>query len=363
MRRVVLAAFLVVATIAIAAPAAQPDEAALPWPDGRSTQQIKGRKVILHLPAGLAQKKGASLVVILHGAGGTAEGMAGALREWPANGYVVCAPKATGDTWATDDIVRVLEIATELKQKLPIDPRKVHVVGFSNGGWNLTPLALDDELRPRSATWVAAGYTGGGKIPKWAKEDLGVIALAGKLDGNLRAARATVRAVYGDVRSVEVREQPKLGHKWPDALMPYLQWWMGVMEGRFTPGEDMSFDWGESVDDAVTALANQKKGGILVYVFDPESDQDNEHARTLQTRTFHDVNVRHYGNQLQAVKFTRAAAESWLAAMKIKLKASPAVIVLKKDGKLKKVLQGKISAKKLASALRGVCPDKSGALD
>ncbi len=359
MRRLALVSIL----IALLAPAAQPDEAKLPWPDGRSTQQIKGRKVVLHLPQGVAKMKGASLVVILHGAGGTAEGMAGALREWPASGYVVAAPKATGATWAADDIVRVLEIARELKQKLPIDPRKVHVVGFSNGGWNLTPLAIDDELRPRSATWVAAGYTGGGKLPKWTKDELGVIAMAGTLDANLRSARATVRALYGDVRNVEVREQPDLGHKWPEKLMPYLRWWMGVMEGRFTPGDDMSFDWGSSVEDAVGALANQKKGGVLVYVYDPKADAASEEARTLQTHVFHDVNVRHYGKQLQAVKLTREEAGPWLTAMKLKLKASPAVVVLKKDGKLKKLLQGKVRAKKLASALRSVCPDKSPAID
>ncbi len=352
---------LVLLCVGLAPHIANSDE--LPWPEGESTQELQGRKVILNLPKGLAEMKAASLVVILHGAGGTAEGMAGALRAWASDGYVVCAPKARGKTWAPDDLVRVLQIAKDLKKKLPIDPRKVHVVGFSNGGWNLTSLAFDDELKPCSATWVAAGFGGGASPPKWAAKELGAIALAGAQDANLRAARDTVRQLHEKVRSVEVRVQPNLGHKWTDALMPYLQWWMGAMEGRFAPGTDMNFEWGSSVDDAVKALENQKKGGIFVYLFDPEGDKDNELAKRLQNDVFMDVAVRHYGNQLRAVKLPRAAAAEWLTTMKIKLKASPAVVVLKRDGKLKKVLQGKIKASKLASALRSVSPDKSKPLD
>ncbi|MDJ0974406.1 MAG: hypothetical protein QNJ98_08110 [Planctomycetota bacterium] len=335
----------------------------MPWPEGQSTQELHGLKVILDLPKGIASMQAVSLVVILHGAGGTAEGMAGALRAWPADGYVVCAPKAKGQTWSPDDLVRVLRIAAELKRKLPIDARKVHVVGYSNGGWNLTPIAFDDDLKPCSATWVAAGFGGGGSPPKWAVKEMGAIALAGAQDANLRAARDTVRQLHEKVRSVEVRVQPNLGHQWTDALMPYLRWWMGAMEGRFEPGVDMNFEWGDSVDAAVKALENQKKGGVFVYVFDTEADKTNEHAKRLQNEVFMDLAVRHYGNQLRAVKLERAAAAEWLTALKVKLKATPAVVVLKRDGKLKKVLQGKIKASKLASALRGVAPNRKRPLD
>ena len=83
----------------------------------------------------------------------------------------------------------------------------------------------------------------------------------------------------------------------------------------------------------------------------------------LQNEIFQDIAVRHYGNQLQAVKLERAACQPWLDRLKIKLKSTPAVLVLKRDGKLKKVLQGKIKASKLASALRSVAPNKDKPLD
>jgi predicted esterase len=327
----------------------------LPYPEGHSSQRIEGLQVELILPAGLAPEKPASLVVILHGAGGTATGMAGSLRGWVPDGYVVCAPKSTEATWSDADVKAVLRIGAHLKAVLPVDPKRVHVVGFSNGGWNLGPLAFDDDLHPCSATWVAAGCTGG-RVPKWAVKELGVLALAGTEDGNAGAARATVDVLKDKVRSVEVRFQKGLGHEWPGELMPYLKWWMGAMEGRFVPGEDMNFAWGESVEQALAALAGAKKGGVLLYAFDA-GDADDPIARALQNEVLMDPDVRFFGEQLQAVKLDLSQHREALEALGVK--TTPAVVVLAKDGKPKKVLEGKsLKASKVASALKSVAPEK-----
>ncbi|MFV1959247.1 MAG: hypothetical protein ACC662_07520, partial [Planctomycetota bacterium] len=106
----------------------------LPYPAGTSEQQIEGRKTILVLPRELSAKKRASLVVILHGAGGTATGMAGAFAGWAQDGYVVCAPKSKGQVWEQDDLARVLRIAAHLKRVLPIDPAKVRDMAAAHFG-------------------------------------------------------------------------------------------------------------------------------------------------------------------------------------------------------------------------------------
>ena len=85
------------------------------------------------------------------------------------------------------------------------------------------------------------------------------LCVAGAQDGNLKAAKATVPALHDKVRCVECRVQPNLGHKWPDEHMTYLRWWMGVMEGRFVPGEDMSFAWRESLEEALEIARPEKK--------------------------------------------------------------------------------------------------------
>jgi len=321
----------------------------LPYPAGRSEQDIEGSRTALLLPDDLGPEKPASLVLLLHGAGDNGPNLAHVLREWPAQGYVVCAPSATEGTWDDRDLDTVRRIAAHLLQVLPIDRERIHCVGFSNGGWNLGPIAFDDDLKPLSATWVAAGFRGG-KVPRWARK-MGVLALAGAEDPNAGAARETVTQLRDKVRAVEVRLQDGLGHKWPDTFTPYLLWWMGVQEGRFTPGDDRNFDWGDDAAAALEALKGQKKGGVLVYLWS-EDDAEKPEAKELQRDVFADPFVRHYGAQLQPVKLPFAADNPY------GVKATPAVVVLDKDGKVKKVLTGKVKAKSLASALRSVAPDR-----
>jgi poly(3-hydroxybutyrate) depolymerase len=339
----------------LAAGSARSDEAAWPYPPGTSDHEIVGLRTWLVVPEALHREKPASLVVVLHGNGGTGSGMAGSLREWADDGYVVCAPKSTGLGWVTPDVQRVLRIAAHLKSALPIDARRVHVVGFSNGGWNLAPLAFDDALRPCSATWVAAGFQGG-SVPNWAKEGLAAIALAGSKDGNADAARATVPALQGKVRSVEARFQEGLDHAWPTELVPYLHWWMNVQEGRFTPGDDRSFDWGSDLPAALKSLEGKKRGGVFVFAFDP-ADAESADARSLQHEAFFDPEVRRLGSQLACVRLERSVAAETLAPLGIT--ATPAVAVLDVHGAPKKVLTGKIKASALVKALRSVAPEKA----
>jgi predicted esterase len=323
----------------------------LPYPVGTSSHRIEGLQTELALPKDLAAEKKASLVVILHGNGGTATGMLAALGEWPAKGYVVCAPKSTGIGWNDPDVTAVLKIAAHLVKVLPVDPAKVHVVGFSNGGWNLPRLAFDETLKPVSATWVAAGFRGG-NVPDWAKK-MGALALAGSQDGNVDAARATVKALTGKVRTAEVREQPGLGHEWPDKLVPYLLWWMGVQEGRFVPGEDRNFDWGTDLAAAKAALQGKKKGGVLLYVYDPADTKPE--AKALQNEVFCDAEVRRLGNQLEAVMLPKGQVTG--IAAELGFTVTPYVGVFDAKGALRHALEGKIKTAALAKALRSVAPE------
>jgi predicted esterase len=326
----------------------------LPYPAGPSSQSLEGLQTELNLPKDLgAEGKKGSLVVILHGAGGSATGMAGSLANWAQHGYVVCAPKSTGQTWSDADIAAVKRIAAHLLKVLPLDPLKVHVVGFSNGGWNLPPLAFDETLKPVSATWVAAGCKGGSP-PDSAKTRMGVLAMAGSNDPNLGAAKETVKVLSGKVRSVEAREEPGIGHEWPEKQMPYLLWWMGVQEGRFVPGDDRNFDWGADLDAAKAAVAGKKKGGVLLYVFDAKDEKPE--AKALQNEVLFDPEVRRLGAQLKAVKLERGAVGASLAAQ-IAFTVTPYVAVLDVKGDVKATFEGKIKAPALAKALRAVAPE------
>ncbi|MDA1193826.1 MAG: hypothetical protein O2894_01440 [Planctomycetota bacterium] len=326
----------------------------LPYPAGRSTQQIEGLTVELALPASLDQAKPASLVVILHGAGGSATGMAAAMREWCEENYVVCAPKSGGDVWSDADVKRVKKIAQHLMAQLPIDAKKLHVVGYSNGGWNLPPLAFDEDLKPRTATWVASGFRGASP-PKWALA-LSALALAGTRDANAASARETVKLLEEKVAIVEARFQPELGHEWPAALMPYFRWWMGAREGRAEPGDDMNFAWGSDVGKALEGAAGDKKGGVLLYAY-RAADGTNDAVRLLQTEIFMDADIRHLGGQLHPTKVDAGQDAERFAGYGVK--TYPAIVVLKKDGKVSKVLEGaSLTQRKIAAALRAVAAEK-----
>ncbi|MGQ0612477.1 MAG: hypothetical protein ACT4PV_01835 [Planctomycetaceae bacterium] len=322
---------------------------------GKTNRVIEGLDTWLLVPDEIDKEKPASLVLILHGLGGTASGMAATLALWEDDGYVVCAPKSKGDGWSPADIKAVLRIGAHLKATLPIDPAKVHVVGYSNGGWNLASIAFDDDLHPCSATWVAAGYNGGA-VPKWARKGMGALALAGADDPNADAARKTVDLLREKVRSVEVRLQPGLGHSWPNEHEAYLRWWMGAQEGRFVPGEDRNFDWGDDLEAALARVEGAKKGGLLVYLFSAD-DAAKPEAKALQNEILGDPLVRRFGAQLACVKLDASAHPEVME--RVGAAETPAVAVLKKDGKLAKLLTGKIKAQALASALRAVAPDKS----
>jgi len=321
-----------------------PDE---PFPEGRSDPTLEGLQVALHVPAEPGRDGKFSLVVLLHGAGDNGPNLIGAMAEWVPQGYLLCAPSARQATWTPADLAATRRIAAHVKRVMPIDPKRVHAVGFSNGGWNLAEVAFDDDLRPCSATWIAAGFNGG-SVPKWAKKEMGALALAGSEDANAGAARQTVPALQEKVRSVEARFQKGLDHKWPRELMPYFLWWMGAMEGRATPGEDRNFEWGESIDEAVAALADAKKGGILVYVWSKGDD-----AAPVQNHLLMDPEVRHYGAQLRAVKL-----EMGPEAEALGVKETPALAVLDRAGSVKKVLPAKTKPRALAQALRAQAPDK-----
>ena len=328
-------------------------------------ETIEGLPVSLLVPDGISKEKPASLLVALHGNGGNGEEMTRGLAAWKEEGYVVCAPKSTGLGWSAADVRAVLRIAARVKATHPIDPRRVHVLGFSNGGFNLAPLAFDDELRPCSATWVAAGFTGG-SAPKWAPKGLGVLALAGEQDPNARVARETVRLLRDKVRSAEVRLQPGVGHAWPTGQDEYLRWWMGVQEGRFVPGVDRNFAWEESLEageepeegagGATPPVRDRTGVGTLVYCFDP-GDAAKEEARSLQNEVFTSPLVRRFGSQLRCVKLDLSADAATPARLGVT--STPAVVLLKPDGSVAKAFEGKVKASALAAALRQLAPDRS----
>lgn len=325
-----------------------------PFPAGESTQQLEGLRCTIEMPEGFDAAKEHSLVVILHGNGGSDDGMARSLMHLCKDDFVVLAPKSRGIGWDAADIEAVRRIAADVRKRVRAGERRVHAIGFSNGGWNLAPVAFDEALRCQSACWVAAGFNGG-KLPKHAKKEMGVLALAGSEDPNREAAKKTVSLLEDKVRTAECRIQEGLGHAWPEKLVPYLSWWLTVQEGRYTPGVCAAFEWKDSPQAALDAAAASKSGSFVYWY--AAADASNEKAKAFQNDATRDRAVQFFGQQLPAAKADRDADAEGFA--KAGLKTTPAVVVYDAAGKVKAVLQEKLDAKTVAAALRSVAPEKS----
>lgn len=352
MRTIGATAVLILALVAAAGRAQE-----APFPAGTSSQELEGLKCSIVMPAQFDPAKERSMLVGLHGAGGTETGMAGSLQHLAADDFVIVAPKSRGDTWAAQDLEDVKRIVARLKTELRVGAGRLHAAGFSNGGWNLAPVALDEDLHFVSACWIAAGFKGG-KFPRHAQKEMGVLALAGASDANRSAAEATPDLVEGKVRSAAVRIEKGKGHEWTPGLMPFYRWWLFVQEGRFVPGETLAFDWEDLPDgpgSAGTQAAAADKG-LFVYWY-RAADKDSEDARALQNDVMLDPLVFRYGRQLTAVKASADDHAEAFAALK--LKETPAIAVYDDKGKLRKVVSGTVKASALAAALRSVAADKS----
>ena len=93
--RVILPFLLAPVLLAGAAPVEEPV-----FPAGTSSQTLEGLRCSIVMPEGFDPAKEHSLLVILHGAGGTETGMAGSLADLAARDFVVLAPKSSAQTWS-----------------------------------------------------------------------------------------------------------------------------------------------------------------------------------------------------------------------------------------------------------------------
>jgi polyhydroxybutyrate depolymerase len=166
-------AALLLAAVALAAPAPADD----PPAPGVVTRSLKSggraRTYLVHVPKGLDPKAPAPVVVVYHGAAMTGRlmravtGLDAAADE---HRFVVVYPDGAGlvQTWNSggipsvaasraDDVAFTRDLLDDLKGVAAVDPKRVYAAGFSNGGMMAYKLAND--LPDRFAAVCAVGGT------------------------------------------------------------------------------------------------------------------------------------------------------------------------------------------------------------
>jgi len=122
------------------------------------------RSYLLHIPPGYVAGKSLPVVIVLHGGGGSAEGMAritGFSKKGDLENFVVVYPRGSGRyekrflTWNSgnccgyaldenvDDVGFIRALIEDLKKEISFDEKKVFATGISNGAMMAYRLACE----------------------------------------------------------------------------------------------------------------------------------------------------------------------------------------------------------------------------
>jgi predicted esterase len=165
-----------------------------------------------YVPSSIEAGKKTSLVVVLHGHGGTATGMLGygtpvadARSEcWLAveGPRTIDADGKEGHAWDAGDVPAVLACVDAALAKMPVDPKRVVLFGFSAGGWmSLSTYAA----RPSSFAGVVTNSSP--EPPGAGQKGARVVVSLGTKDPNFQvfpqARAAAEKTVIGRIVAME----------------------------------------------------------------------------------------------------------------------------------------------------------------
>lgn len=157
---------------------------ALSEPLQQQTIQIGGLARSYTLLGPPQREHPAPLVIVLHGGGGSPESM---IPRWSEqarrSGLIVAAPKGLGrndrmGTWnasgccgeaaarGVDDVAFIAAVIDDVSRRQSVDPRKIYVTGFSNGGMltHRVAIALGDKIA--AAAVVSGALFGNEATPR-----------------------------------------------------------------------------------------------------------------------------------------------------------------------------------------------------
>ena len=126
------------------------------------------RTYLLDAPGGSAPAAGRPLLILLHGGGGTADGMDKQTGGLPAlataAGYVVARPQGLNHQWNdgrevnkdVDDVAFISAMVDDIASRQAIDRSRLFAAGISNGGFMSGRLACEADLGIAAIAQVAA---------------------------------------------------------------------------------------------------------------------------------------------------------------------------------------------------------------
>jgi hypothetical protein len=359
------ASLLVAAAFAAAGPADAKD--ATSYPEGASAQTLDDHAFDVVVPKSDDAKPPYSLLVAVIDGATPAEQFLPLTKE----GWVVLLPKHkfAGSMWATSETKDVHDDVDAVAAAFSIAKERMHLLAIHDSRGFATFVAYGNRRTFASVSFAESDWSwivGAKAPPADARKRLGVLLMG---EGHDPASGDPVKAaatLSEKVRTIEYRRDA-------DPFKPYFRYWLGVMDGRFKPGYDLSFDWIADADPAAGKsdakgppppapkpaldVAKSKNAAGFVYFYAAE-DAAKPEAKALQNDVFFDADVRAAAKGLVAVKLDRAKYQDAFAAFA--LKATPAVVVVDAAFNAVERFEGAATAKALAKSFaKAAAPAKT----
>jgi predicted esterase len=182
-------------------------------------------KYWLQLPGDYTPDRSWPVMVILHGAGDTAENF---VKCWSAGGnsakFILAAVKSRGQAWDDSDGDLILGVLDDVKKKLKVDPDRQLLLGYSSGGFMATRWGFKNAGPWRAITAIAGAENGGGKEYKAAQQrGMSVLVVCGERDPNLGICKQVFEKVKKDAFDCDSFWVPKMEHS---PLLPEAPEWI-----------------------------------------------------------------------------------------------------------------------------------------
>lgn len=177
------------------------------------------------LPDGYTPTRSWPVMVLLHGAGDTAENF---VKFWSgggsAAGFILAAAKSRGHAWEDSDGDVILAVLADVKRKHNVDPDRQLLTGYSSGGFMSTRWGFKNTQYWRSITAIAGADMGAGKEYKAAQaRGMTVLIECGELDPNLGICKNVFEKVKKDGFDCTSNWVPKMEHS---PMLPQAMQWV-----------------------------------------------------------------------------------------------------------------------------------------
>lgn len=150
------------------------------------------------------------LVVVLHGAGSSAESF---IKAWPAAvsqyGWILLAVKSRGQAWEDSDGDVILGAMDDVRKTYNVDRERTFLIGYSSGGFMACRFGMKNHAQFRAMAVVAGAQEASAK---GAKEHLSVFVCVGERDPNVSCCKRTFKFLEKQGFDTEYKEVPKMEH-------------------------------------------------------------------------------------------------------------------------------------------------------